>query len=164
MTDIVSEWKKSYDKKVAEMKKRELEKAEKSDLICETAETLEEEEPKLHELIIPEKHEVPVEHIPLIEPIKEKREFASPAEFDAYYQEHKEELSDKTTHKLNKMFVIPGYRVTKIKGVLSLKNIPQSRVTSTMKIDTLEEKTNEMKDRLNLCINTINKVLDMIQK
>ena len=101
-------------------------------------------------------------HIPLIEPIKEKREFESPNDFDKYYQEHKKELEEKTTHKLNKMFNIPGYRITKIKGVLSLKNIPQSRITSTMKIDSLELKVNEMKDRLNQCINTINNVLDFI--
>ena len=101
-------------------------------------------------------------HIPLIEPIKEKREFESPDEFDKYYQEHKTELEEKTTHKLNKMFNIPGYRITKIKGVLSLKNIPQSRITSTMRIDSLELKINEMKDRLNQCINTINNVLDVI--
>ena len=102
------------------------------------------------------------DHIPLIEPIKEKREFESPTEFDKYYQEHKKELEEKTTHKLNKMFNIPGYRITKIKGVLSLKNIPQSRVTSTMRIDSLELKITEMKDRLNQCINTINNVLDII--
>ena len=99
-------------------------------------------------------------HIQLIEPIKEKREFSSPEEFDAFYQEHKSELEEKTTHKLNKMFNVPGYRITKIKGVLSLKNIPQSRITSTMKIETLELKVNEIRDRMNECINMVNRIVD----
>ena len=101
-------------------------------------------------------------HIPLIEPIKERREFSSPEEFDKYYQQNKTELDQKTTHKLNKMFNIPGYRITKLKGVLSLKNIPQSRITSTMRVDALELKVNEIKDRVNACITTINNVLDKI--
>ena len=103
-------------------------------------------------------------HIQLIEPIKEKREFQTPAEFDAYYQEHKTELEAKTTHKLNKMFNVPGYRITKIKGVLSLKNIPQSRITSTMKIETLELKVNEIRDRVNECINTVNDIVDALRR
>lgn len=162
MTDIVSEWKKSYNKKIAKMKN--IEQSESDEQYCEHSDCLHEEDN--HEFKNDDvEHKIQkVAHIPLIEPIKEKREFASPTEFDAYYQEHRQELDEKTTHKLNKMFTIPGYRITKIKGVLSLKNIPQSRVTSTMKIDALEEKTNEMKDRLNLCINTINKVIDLIQK
>ena len=102
-------------------------------------------------------------HIQLIEPIKEKREFKTPAEFDAYYQEHKTELEEKTTHKLNKMFNVPGYRITKIKGILSLKNIPQSRITSTMKIETLELKVNEIRDRMNECINTVNNIVDALR-
>jgi len=103
------------------------------------------------------------EHIQLIEPIKERREFQTPAEFDAYYQEHKTELEEKTTHKLNKMFNVPGYRITKIKGVLSLKNIPQSRITSTMKLETLELKVNEMRDRVNECINMVNNIVDALR-
>ena len=102
-------------------------------------------------------------HIQLIEPIKERREFQTPAEFDAYYQEHKAELEEKTTHKLNKMFNVPGYRITKIKGVLSLKNIPQSRITSTMKLETLELKVNEMRDRVNECINMVNNIVDALR-
>ena len=139
MTDILEKWKNEFGDNI------------ENDCVAESDEEQEEEKPLQKQNN---------RHIPLIEPIKEKREFATPAEFDAFYQEHREELNEKTTHKLNKMFNIPGYRITKLKGVLSLKNIPQSRITSTMKIDTLEIKVNEMKDRLNQCINTINNVLD----
>lgn len=137
MTDIISEWKKSIHNEIDDKENENKEITTSKEI---------------------------AKHIPLIAPIKEKHEFANPDEFDAYYQEHKDELDEKTTHKLNKMFTIPGYRITKIKGVLSLKNIPESRVTTSMRLDTLEEKTNEMKDRLNLCINTINKLLDYYQK
>ena len=98
-------------------------------------------------------------HIQLIEPIKERRNFNSAKEFDDFYQLNKDELNEKTTHKLNKMFSIPGYRITKIKGVLSLKNVPTSRVTPAMKVDALELKVNEIRDRVNECIGTVNKIL-----
>ena len=101
-------------------------------------------------------------HIPLITPIKERTDFESAEAFDAYYQEHKSELNKLTTHKLNKMFEIPGYRITKIRGVLSLKNIPESRVTSVMRINMLEKTVNDMKDKINTCIKTINGVLDVL--
>ena len=143
MTDILEKWKNEFGDNI------------ENDCVAESDEEQEEEKPLQKQNN---------RHIPLIEPIKEKREFATPAEFDAFYQEHREELNEKTTHKLNKMFNIPGYRITKLKGVLSLKNIPQSRITSTMKIDTLEIKVNEMKDRLNQCIKIVNGFIDQLNQ
>lgn len=49
------------------------------------------------------------------------KEFPTPEEFNIYYNKHKEEIDNTTTHKLNKLYHIDGYRITKIKGVLMLK-------------------------------------------
>ena len=58
----------------------------------------------------------------VIEPIKNYiKEFNSPVEFNLWYAKHKEEVDSLTTHKLNKMYKIDGYRITKIKGELMLK-------------------------------------------
>ena len=58
----------------------------------------------------------------IIEPIKNfLKEFNTTDEFNAFYSLHKEELDKLTTHKLNKMYYVKGYRITKIKGVLMLK-------------------------------------------
>lgn len=147
MTDLKDSWK--------------LTLSSDEEAIIEKVEDIDEESENSYEA--PKKHDKEdMQHIPLITPIKEKQEFETPEDFDAYYQLNKDKFDHLTTHKLNKMFSIPGYRITKIKGVLSLKNIPQSRVTAAMKIETLELKVNEMKDRLNLCINTINKVMDVM--
>ena len=48
-------------------------------------------------------------------------EFESKEEFAEYLDKHREELEKETTQKLNKMFSINGYRITKIKGEISLR-------------------------------------------
>ena len=58
----------------------------------------------------------------ILEPIKNYlKEFNTPEEFNVFYSKNKEELDKNTTHKLNKMYHIIGYRITKIKGELMLK-------------------------------------------
>ena len=60
----------------------------------------------------------------IIEPIKEYlKVFNSPDEFNIWYTKNKDEVDMLTTHKLNKMYKINGYRITKIKNVLMLKKI-----------------------------------------
>ena len=60
--------------------------------------------------------------VKVIEPIKNYiKEFNKPVEFNLWYAKHKDEVDALTTHKLNKMYHIEGYRITKIKGELMLK-------------------------------------------
>ena len=47
--------------------------------------------------------------------------FNTPEEFNLWYAKNKVEIDKITTHKLNTMYYIDGYRITKIKGVLCLK-------------------------------------------
>ena len=66
--------------------------------------------------------------IKVIEPIKNYlKEFNSPVEFNLWYAKNKDEVNKLTTHKLNKMYHIVGYRITKIKGVLMLKEDTENR-------------------------------------
>ena len=58
----------------------------------------------------------------MIGPIKEYlKMFNGPDEFNLWYAKNKDDIDKLTTHKLNKMYHIDGYRITKIKGVLCLK-------------------------------------------
>jgi hypothetical protein len=58
----------------------------------------------------------------VIEPINNPlQEFKTVDEFNLFYQKNKETMDGTTTHKLNRMYKIDGYKITKIKKVLSLK-------------------------------------------
>ena len=48
--------------------------------------------------------------------------FDSKEEFSGYLADHEEEMNKLTTRKLNKAYKITGYRITKLKGVISLKS------------------------------------------
>jgi len=61
-------------------------------------------------------------HLNIIEPAQRCiKTFNTFEESDTRYFKHKHRVDSQTTHILNKMYSIPGYRITKIKGVLSLK-------------------------------------------
>jgi len=49
--------------------------------------------------------------------------FETPKEFEHYLTEHKDELDAMTTIKLNRTYLIRGYRITKLKGVISLRKL-----------------------------------------
>ena len=60
--------------------------------------------------------------IKVIGPIKEYlKMFNGPDDFNIWYAKNKDDVDKLTTHKLNKMYHIDGYRITKIKGILCLK-------------------------------------------
>ena len=105
--------------------------------------------------------------IKVIELIKNYlKEFNSPVEFNLWYAKNKDEVNKLTTHKLNKMYHIVGYRITKIKGVLMLKEDTENRhgrLDSSrhpkISIDDVEELKCEMekiKETVNKLINFIN--------
>ena len=92
-------------------------------------------------------------NVKVIEPITHFiKEFDTPNDFDSWYKSHQEEMDKLTTHKLNKMYHINGYRVTRIKGVLSLKKAPSkpsvkmddttysAKVGDTAKADEIEQR------------------------
>ena len=74
--------------------------------------------------------------IKIIEPIKEfSKVFNSPDEFNLWYTKNKDEMDNMTTHKLNKLYKIEGYRITKIKNVLMLKKDSQTSNTKSLARD-----------------------------
>ena len=70
-------------------------------------------------------------------------EFENKEEFAEYLERHREELEKETTQKLNKMFSIQGYRITKIKGEISLRS---SSPKSKPKVEEPEPETRDERD------------------
>ena len=105
--------------------------------------------------------------VKVVEPIRTPmKEFNSVDEFNLFYHNHKDEMMETTTHRLNKMYKINGYRITKIRGELCLKKVREvvkqksgdgidggDGVDDTVDIETrlqrLEEAVNEIIDALN---------------
>ena len=105
-----------------------------------------------------------------IEPVKEKRRFNSVEEFNKFVNEHQEEFDKSTTCILNKKYEVPGYRITRIQGELSLKNIPESRQTALDKIEhhnnrlaTIESTLNTLIGRFNEVVTKVNEALKEVQ-
>lgn len=94
----------------------------------------------------------------VIEPIRNYlKEFNSADEFNIWYSKNKESIDGLTTHKLNKMYHIDGYKITRIKNELMLKkdNIKTKNKLNDSLIDEIEnlkEEINEIKDTINKII------------
>lgn len=87
----------------------------------------------------------------ILEPIKKySKEFNTPDEFNLWYSKHKNEIDNETTHKLNKLYHIQGYRITKIKGVLMLKKWDEEK--QTLRNPEIREELNQMKEAINSII------------
>lgn len=105
--------------------------------------------------------------IKVLEPVKNViKEFDTPDEFNIYYMKNKDEIDKLTTHKLNKMFKIDGYRITRIQGTLMLrtdyaakKRIDKQEEMKELsdRIDELQSEYDEIKDRMNQLIEIVNK-------
>lgn len=101
----------------------------------------------------------------VIEPIKTfLKEFDSPDEFNLFYAKNKADIDSSTTHKLNKMYHIKGYRITKIKNVLMLKKW-DDEVASTRCLRRTEEHSKEnTNDRIEELNNEIKSMKETINK
>ena len=105
-----------------------------------------------------------------IEPVRERRRFNNVDEFNKFFNDHQEEFERTTTCKLNKKYEVPGYRITKINGEVSLKNIPESRQTAMDKIEkhnnrlaTIESTVNTLIQRFNEVIGKVNDCMKEVQ-
>ena len=96
----------------------------------------------------------------VIEPIKNYlKEFKTVDEFNLWYSKNKEEVDALTTHKLNKMYHIDNYRITKIKGVLMLKKWvdKEEKTSKSSDIDELRQQIDEIR-------NVVNKIISFLQQ
>ena len=102
----------------------------------------------------------------VIEPIKNYlKEFKTVDEFNLYYSKNKDEIDSMTTHKLNKMYHIDGYRITKIKGKLCLKKWEKKDKESNNENDHLEmyeQEINYLKNEIEKLKITINSIINVI--
>lgn len=100
-----------------------------------------------------EKRRKDEEEIPpmrILEPFRaEVIEFDDKNDFIKYVNEDMETYKSLTTQKLNKMFHIPGYRITKLQGDISLKAVGgkdegEERMRSEIKKELMEEMRSEL--------------------
>lgn len=92
----------------------------------------------------------------MIKPIQSQQKFETIEEFNTFYESNRDIFENNSTCKLNKMFEIPGFRITKLKGVISLKNVPTSRVNLSDRIEKIEEKLNQMVEVVNSLVTYVN--------
>ena len=103
--------------------------------------------------------------VKIIEPIKHFiKEFNTPEEFNMWYKMNKEDMDELTTHKLNKMYHITGYRITKIKGELMLRKYDESKkITRSIDILTGEETNESRVEEIERNIERINEEIKAIK-
>ena len=98
----------------------------------------------------------------IIEPIRDYlKVFNSPDEFNIWYTKNKDEVDSLTTNRLNKLYKINGYRITKIKGTLMLKkssehDANQNSVISPLVPEDLLEEIKNIKSTVNQIIEYLN--------
>lgn len=96
----------------------------------------------------------------IIEPIHSPLKiFDSKENFINFYQTHKSELDSSTTHILNKKYKIEGYKITKIKGELSLKKSSYGANINS-KYESMENELNTLKNDFNGLVNTVNTLIN----
>jgi len=94
--------------------------------------------------------------------------FDSIESFTNFYNLHKKEMDTFTTQKLNKLYKITegdkNYRITKLRGQISLKRIDQETKTDRYQdqIDTLANKVKQIEQKLKVVTDTVNKMADVI--
>lgn len=97
----------------------------------------------------------------IIEPICEyKKEFNTPDEFNAWFQKNKDEVSNMTTHKLNKLYNVKGYHITRIKDEVMLKKWDKERNARVGNFDVKLNEVHEQIDKLTKEVAEIKKALN----
>ena len=101
--------------------------------------------------------------IKIIEPIKQYlKVFNSPDEFNIWYSKNKDEVDTLTTHKLNKMYLINGYRITKIKNVLMLKKINNNESQHSANSPLVPDELTELREEIKNIKSTINQIIQYL--
>ena len=117
-------------------------------------------------------------YVKVVEPIQSPmKEFNSVDEFNLFYHNHKDEMMETTTHRLNKMYKINGYRITKIRGELCLKKVREAvkqksdvengdgvdgRSPSTIGVDDHDGDTVDIETRLQRLEEAVNEIIDAL--
>lgn len=97
-----------------------------------------------------------IEPLEVIEPYTPQIiQFENVNDFNVYYSKHKEEF-DESTQKLNAKYKIPGYKLTKLKGILKIIKDYSLKTSSD---ESLHETFHEKQK-----INELQKIVNEIEK
>ena len=84
-----------------------------------------------------------IEPLEVIEPYHPQIiQFESIEDFNTYYSKHQNEFNE-TTHKLNKKYKIPGYKLTNLKGKLKIIKDYQSKISHEASSEAFLEASSE---------------------
>ena len=101
--------------------------------------------------------------VKVIEPINNYlKEFNTPVEFNLWYAKNKDEVDKMTTHKLNKMYHIDSYRITKIKGVLMLKKVSKLKNNEQFLKDEIHDEISELRNEIANIKETVNRLIEFM--
>ena len=79
-----------------------------------------------------------IEPLEVIEPYHPQIiQFESIEDFNTYYSKHQNDFNE-TTHKLNKKYKIPGYKLTNLKGKLKIIKDYQSKISHEASSEEIE--------------------------
>ena len=99
--------------------------------------------------------------VKIIEPIRSYyKTFKTIDEFNNWYLKNKSEVDEYTTHKLNKMYNVEGYRITRIKGSLCLKKVIPKHNNETS--ETCDEQIISMKNEIQSLKKSIKEIIDYL--
>ena len=101
----------------------------------------------------------------IIEPIRDYlKVFNSADEFNIWYTKNKDEVDSLTTHKLNKMYKINGYRITKIKNVLMLKKSSETNNVNNQSANNplVPNDLSELQDEIKNIKSTVNRIIEYL--
>ena len=101
----------------------------------------------------------------------DSKHFNTTDEFNIYYVKHKAEMSNMTTQKLNKMFTIDGYRITKVgtrdtdgkrvSGEICLKPIKLTKnVDEDSQIKPWQEDIDDIMAKMKVLTDTVNRIIE----
>ena len=104
--------------------------------------------------------------VKVVEPIRTPmKEFNSVDEFNLFYHNHKDEMMETTTHRLNKMYKINGYRITKIRGELCLKKVREAvKQKSDVESSVEDNESVDIETRLQRLEEAVNEIIDALNK
>ena len=99
----------------------------------------------------------------------DSKHFNTIDEFNIYYVKHKAEMGNMTTQKLNKMFTIDGYRITKvgtrdtdgkrINGEICLKPASKSGDTNDVS-KPWQEDIDDIMAKMKVLTDTVNRIIE----
>ena len=107
--------------------------------------------------------------IEVIQPYKPQPiQFASPDEFNIYYNKHADEFNE-TTYKLNVKYKIPGFKITKLKGELKLikdyGKTPSPTAQSPLRLtDDAEQRFKSLEARIDRLQHEVANVVSYLQE